>query len=90
MSGSILFKTTSTGKRRIVGLRINSRENTIIGWSRVSGRKPTEIIRRLNTMSPYDAVFEGAFLETETGKKVQPANAWPVPSSTRITRHTGS
>lgn len=90
MSGSILYRKTSTGKRRISALRINGREESVVHWSRVSGRKPTEIIRRLNTMSPYDAVFEGAFLETETGEKVQPANAWPVPSSTRITKHTGS
>jgi predicted transcriptional regulator len=83
MSGTVMYRTCSTGRRRIVGLRINGDEQSLTHWGRVSGRDPVEIRRRLKTMSPYDAVYRDALI-------VQPNAAWPVPPSTlAITKHTG-
>ena len=82
MSGSILYR--QHGKiRRISALRINGEEQSLAYWSRVCGRDPVEIRRRLETMTPYDAVYQGMPI-------VQPNSAWPVPPSTlAITKHTG-
>lgn len=82
MTGSIIYRKHGKGQR-ISALRINGEEQSLTYWGRMSGRDPVEIRKRLETMTPYDAVFRGAL-------NIQPANAWPVPSSTRITRHTGS
>lgn len=75
MTGSILYrKHYKTGKRRIDALRINGEERSLVAWGLICGRSAVEIRRRLETMTPYDAVYRDSIM-------IKPNNAWPVPPS---------
>jgi hypothetical protein len=71
MSGSILYRKHGKSQR-ISELRIDGHQAGLKYWSRVSGLESGEIVKRLKTMSPKEAVY-GAELQ------IKPHNAWPVP-----------
>lgn len=76
MPEEIIYKTFSTGRKRIKSLKIDGREQTVTEWSEESGSPPSAILYRLKTMSVKEAVFHGAI------PKINIAHAWPVPSNT--------
>lgn len=73
MSGTIMRRTHGT-RTRIVGVRLDGEERTLTAWGRISGRDPVEIRKRLEYMTPRNAIFEGLAI-------IPPGKAWPVPPS---------